>query len=211
MWQLHTLANHVTFLVGNAVVCKGTDQPMQCCHQEEADTRICVHVNDALRRGAHNILVSTVDTDVVVLLVSIYHQLHIAFSYFNIWVGFGTGSHFRYYHINSICQNLGVQICQALPYFHAFTGCDTTSQFLGKGKKSAWESCKAYPDAFKAFILATDHPFQMLDLESFEMEILERYVCVLYDKTTSINSVNELRKELFVKEARQWKPSLQRK
>ena len=51
----------------------------------------------------------------------------------------------------------------------------------------------------------------MLDLESFEMEILERYVCVLYNKTTSISSVNELRKGLFVKEARQWKPSLQRK
>ena len=54
-----------------------------------------------------------------------------------------------------------MQTCQALPYFYAFTGCDTTSQFLGKGKKSAWESCKAYPDAFKAFIFARDHPFQI--------------------------------------------------
>jgi len=31
------------------------------------------------------------------------------------------------------------------------------------------------------------------------MEILERYVCVLYDKSTSLSSVNELRKELFCK------------
>ena len=110
---------------------------MQCCYQEEADTKICVHVNDALKKGACNILVSTVDTDVVVLLVSIYCQLHSAFSDFNIWMGFGTGNHFRYYDINSICQNLGVQTCQALLYLHAFTWCDTTSQFLGKGKKSA--------------------------------------------------------------------------
>jgi len=175
---------------------------MQCCHQEEADTKICVHVNDALKKGARNILVRTVDTDVVVLLVSIFCQLHSAFSDFNIWVGFGIGNHFRYYDINSICQNLGVQTCQALPFFHAFTGCDTTSQFLGKGKKSVWESCKAYPDTFKAFIFATDHPFQMLELESFEMEILERYVCVLYDKTTSLSSVNELRKELFCKRSK---------
>ena len=81
-----------------------------------------------------------------------------------------------------------MQTCQALPYFYAFTGCDTTSQFLGKGKKSAWESCKAYPDAFKAFIFARDHPFQMLELKSSEMEILERYVCVLSLSTVVLNS-----------------------
>ena len=146
--------------------------------------------------------VSTVDTDVVVLLVSVYWQLHGEFSDFDIWVAFGTGKHFRYYDINSVCQNLGVQTCQALPYFHAFTGCDTTSQFLGKGKKSAWESCKVYPEAFKAFSFVTDHPFQMLESKSSEMEILERYVCVLYDKTTSLTSVNELRKELFCKRSK---------
>ena len=39
---------------------------MQLCHQEEADTRICVQVLDALEKGARNILVTTVDTDVVV-------------------------------------------------------------------------------------------------------------------------------------------------
>ena len=91
---------HVTFFVGNAVICKGTDQPMQCCEQEEANTKICVRVKDALNKGARNILVSTVDTDVVVLLVSVYWQLH------DIWVAFGTDKHFRYYNINSVCQIL---------------------------------------------------------------------------------------------------------
>jgi len=38
---------------------------MQLCHQEEAtDTRICEHVVDALEKGARNILVTTVDTNV---------------------------------------------------------------------------------------------------------------------------------------------------
>jgi len=63
-------------------------KPMQRCHQEEADTKICAHVNDAFKKGARKILVSTVDTDVVVLLVSIYYQLHSAFPDLNIWVGF---------------------------------------------------------------------------------------------------------------------------
>ena len=72
-----------------------------------------------------------------------------------------------------------MQTYQALPYFHAFTGCDTTSQFLGKGKKSAWEFCKAYPDAFKAFMFATDHPFQLLELESLKWKSW-RDMCVFY-------------------------------
>ena len=175
---------------------------MQLCHQEEADTRLCVHVLDALEKGARNILVTTVDTDVVVLLASMYFQLSNTFSDLQIWVGFGTGNHFRYYDINSISQSLGEQASHALPFFHAFTGCDTTSQFLGKGKKSAWESWKAYPEATKAFLYAKEHPFQIIQLGTPEIEILERYVCVLYDKTTPLSSVNEARKELFCKRAK---------
>ena len=94
---------------------------------------------------------------------------------------------------------------QATSYlFHAFTGCDidTTSQFLGKGKKSAWESRKAYPEATKAFLYAKEHPFQIIQLGTSEIEILERYVCVLYDKITPLSSVNEARKELFCKQAK---------
>ena len=34
------------------------------------------------------------------------------------------------------------------------------------------------------------------------MEMLERYVCVLHNKTTPLSSVNELRKELFCKRAK---------
>jgi len=44
---------------------------MQRCYQEEADT---LHVNDALKKAVHNILVRKVNIDVIVLLVSIYFQ-----------------------------------------------------------------------------------------------------------------------------------------
>ena len=35
--------------------------------------------------------------------------------------------------------------CLALPVFHYLTGCDTTSSFGGKGKKTGWEAWNAYP------------------------------------------------------------------
>ena len=54
----------------------------------------------------------TVDTDVVVILVGIFHDLAQHHH-----VGFSTGKHFRYYHINSICQELGEEKARTLPLF----------------------------------------------------------------------------------------------
>ena len=172
---------------------------MSPCNHEEADSRICIHVQHALQNGARNILVSTVDTDVIVILVGAYFSFLDTFPDMNIFVGFGTGKHFK---INSICQSLGKEKSRALPFFHTFTGCDTTSQFLGKGKKSAWESWISYPEVTKAFLFAQEHPFRLLQLQSSQMELLERYVCILYDRTTAMCLVNELRKELFCKRAK---------
>ena len=115
-------------------MCNGSNQLMSLCNHEEADSRICVHVQDALKKGAWDILVSTVDTDVVVILVSMYFHFSHVFPDVNICVGFGTGKHFKYYSINSMCQYLGKQKSRTLPFFHTFTGCNTTSQFLCKGK-----------------------------------------------------------------------------
>ena len=57
------------------VVSIGDNSAMQNCNHEEADTRIVVHVLHALTHGAKNILVRTVDTDVVVILAGTFHDL----------------------------------------------------------------------------------------------------------------------------------------
>ena len=145
---------------------------------------------------------STVDTDVIVILVGAYFSFLDTFPDMNIFVGFGTGKHFKYYSINSICQSLGKEKSRALPFFHTFTGCDTTSQFLGKGKKSAWESWISYPEVTKAFLFAQEHSFRLLQPQSSQMELLDRYVWILYDRTTAMCLVNELGKELFCKRAK---------
>ena len=52
-------------------------QFLQDCDHEEADTRIALHLYDAINRGARNVLVRTVDTDVIVILIGLFflHQL----------------------------------------------------------------------------------------------------------------------------------------
>lgn len=107
------------------------------------------------------------------------------------------GQNFQEIHINSIFKTLGKRTSLAFPGFHSFSGCDTTSQFQGKGKKSEWAAWKSFPEVTDAFIAMTANPFQLLSQESNIFALLERYTCVLYDKTTDLEKVNDLRKDLF--------------
>ena len=141
------------------VISKCKDDPMPISDHEEADTRMCLHVLHALSKGAQNMLVSTVDTDVIVILVGIFHKLREAYPNTQLWVAFGKGRHFRHYHINSICDNLSRSKSEALPFLHAFAVSDTTSQFGGKGTKSVWKAWKAYPAATDAFCSSKNEPF----------------------------------------------------
>ena len=166
-------------------------------NHEEADTRICLHVADAVHKGATNVIVSTVDTDVVVILVGTFCQLKKMRPGVQIWVAFGNGKHYKRYHINSICEQLGEDKCVALPFFHAFTGCDTTSQFNGKWKKSCWEAWDAFPLITKRFAFPMTIPFEQLTTESPFFQLIEAFTCVLYDNSTTCEEVNDLRKDLF--------------
>ena len=62
------------------------------CNHEEADTRMILHVNHATHHGHHKIMIRTVDTDVVVLAVSVVKDLE---QETELWLAFGTGKNFR--------------------------------------------------------------------------------------------------------------------
>ena len=185
---------------GDQVVKKGSGPPMANCDHEEADSRIMVHVHHALEQGRNIIQIRTVDSDVVVILIGHFHELVTQYPEADIWVAFNTGKNFCYYHINTICAHLGALKSQALPVFHSFSGCDTTSAFKGKGKISAWQAWKSYDDVTSAFLYIMKHPFNLVDIDSEQFKELERLTVVLYDKTSPLHSVNEVRKDLFTKD-----------
>ena len=45
------------------------------CYHEEADTRVFLHINDMYLQGHSKIIIRTVDTDVLVLAVSVFERL----------------------------------------------------------------------------------------------------------------------------------------
>ena len=80
------------------------------------------------------VLVATVDTDLVIIGLSAFFSLQLV----ELWIEYGTGKDKRWIPIHLYAKLLGERNCRALPFWYAFTGCDTTSQFEGRGKKTAW-------------------------------------------------------------------------
>ena len=89
----------------------------QPCSDEEADTRLMVHVLDAGICGHQRIMVRTNDTDVVVLTMSIAHTI----SANEMWLLYGCGKHIRYIHAHTIGMTLGPDKASVLPLFYALT------------------------------------------------------------------------------------------
>ncbi|KAG5872476.1 hypothetical protein JTB14_025661 [Gonioctena quinquepunctata] len=185
---------------GKAVAQIGSNIPMENCNHEEADTRSVVHVLHSLQLGAKSILVRTVDTDVIVILIGTFCKLIVTQPLADIWVAFGMGKHYRFFHINAICISLGESKSRALPVFHSFSGCDTTSAF--KSKKSIWEAWQAFQDVTDTFVYLATHPFQLLIADPEHFKKLERLTAVLYDKTTPFSSINQIKKGLFCQKNR---------
>ena len=167
--------------------------PSYCSH-EEADTRLLLHVFDAAGAGFSKVMIRTVDTDVVVIAIACFSRLAVE----ELWVWFGTGSHVRYVPVHELAVSLKPDHCLALPFFHAFTGCDTVSAFAGHGKKTAWETWLAFPDVTSVFVQLSSQP---KDIDAC-MPLLERYTVLLYDRTSNKMTVNEARKQLFAKKGR---------
>ena len=167
------------------------------CNHEEADTRIMVHLVDAVHRGYSKVKIRTVDTDVVVLAISTCSKLPDGTE---LWIAFGTGKDFRYIPIHSIAKALGPVKSLSLPVFHAFTGCDTVSHFANIGKKMAWKIWENHNELTAAFYDLHEAPTVISDETALA---LERFTVLLYDRNSEGTSVNEARKVLFTRKGRQ--------
>ena len=172
----------------------GTSSEIAPCNHEESDTRMMVHIVHAVKNGCRTVFLSTVDSDVVVIATYVFSMLVQEYPDLQLMILFGQGKQSSVYDVRKIYEFLGPAKCRAIPFFVALTGCDTTSQFNGKGKISAWNAWLAYPMATDAFLI---QPFEQITIDSERFQMIETFICILYNRTTSITSVNEMREALF--------------
>ena len=189
---------HIITTQGTGVICSNRQDvsALAPCTHEEADTRIFLHLQDAVQQGYSKVSIRTVDTDVVVLAIASANRLNIS----ELWIAFGVGKSFRFIAAHEIAKVLGPDRCVALPMFHAFTGCDTVSCFGGRGKKNAWGTWTTYGDVTPAFSALGAMP-DPCAIDEW-MKPLERFVVLLYDRTSTEENVNQARKQLFSKKGR---------
>ena len=116
----HDFGGTIVFIsVNSEVKCNSTDVSEEVLHigrtQEEADTKIIVHVKHYLLNGFRNIVVKTVDTDVVTLLLT--HLFTILDSPYKIEVDFNFGKDRGFYKINDICSRITPEQQLSLMFF----------------------------------------------------------------------------------------------
>ena len=96
---------------------------------------------------------------------------------------------FRYLAAHEIAAGPGPEKAQALPMFHALTGCDTASSFAGHGRKTTWTIWTVLPEL-------TNAPSGIPD---DVMHTIERFVILLYDRTSTCKEINKARTKIFAK------------
>ena len=106
-------------------------QHLQCQH-EEGDTLLAFRANNISNR---NILVSSSDTDVLIILLGLSGRSEGMTTI----LAYGSGNHRRYIAVAAILEKKKPGITGALTGFHALTGCDFPSCFFRKGKVRSFQ------------------------------------------------------------------------
>ena len=123
------------------------------------------------------------NTDVVVLGIKFLSN----FDDCSLWVYFGNGKHKRYIALHEIVKGIGRPRSSGLPFVHTFTGCGTVPGLCGIGKKTAWSAWYSYPEITPIFIELSSFVQQ---LTPAILSFLERFVVVLYKRTSPITNEN---------------------
>ena len=151
------------------------------CRHEETDTRLNFHAQHAALSGYEQIIIESPDTDVAVLAIAHSSLLNSRLLFLT-----GTNERRRYIDIRKLAANLGESLCKALVGFHALTGCDSTSAFVGKGKAAPFKLLRSDEVFVQALIMLG----REYDLTHEVFDACERFVCSLYGhKRVDVNAV----------------------
>ena len=178
---------HLTSLNGETVL-KEEVEELNSTH-EEADTKIilhCLHVA-AKTSESSTITIRSPDTDVFVLLLRFAQRIEQS-----VFFDTGVGNKRRLIDIRKVIAENGKKLCFLLPAVHAYTGCDTTSAFVKKGKLTALKLLRQQPEHLKAFAqlgISAELP------DSLYRE-LELFTCRLYGGM-AVTDINKLRFQKF--------------
>ena len=143
-------------------------------------------------------LVKASDTDILVIAISVLSTLQVI-GMQQLWIAFGQGRNMRWIPAHELYRSVGPEKGRGITCLHAFTGCDVVSAFRGKGKKSAWQTWDVCAEASDVFARLSQYPPTVNDNE---MDILEKFVVIMYDRSSTATCVNNARLDMFARKQR---------
>ena len=87
------------------------------CDHKDADSCIFLHCIHASNNGFKHIMITTVDSDVLVLAIHFIKKLDLQ----TLWLNFGVGKHRKFIAVHEIAASLTSRLRYELLFFHAFS------------------------------------------------------------------------------------------
>ena len=166
---------------------------------EEADNRLVLHVRDSILLNSRiNVLVRTLDSDVLIILVGFFYQFQSYNNDCELTVEFGVSSNREYINIKECVNHLGVGNSLAIPFFHAFTGSDSTFFFFEKSKINlirVWQASNNYDVLTATFQQLSWLPKECSIIAA--LPILQQFVIEAYGGSKTDENLDIFRLELF--------------
>lgn len=106
----------------------------------------------------------------------------------------GGGKSCGYVGIHQMDGGIGPEGSQALAFFRAFAGCDTVSFFSSRGRRSAWQTWRACPEAADAFRALR---WTLCDVPRAVIGTLEWFVFLMCGRTVELRGVHAAGRWLF--------------
>ena len=121
-------------------------------------------------------------------------QKHSPELWMELWIG--TGKTIQCIPVHQVIQSLGPGNSVALPLVHSYTGCDTSSSFLGIRKNTAWAAWEVYAELTETLIDLSEYS-TLLTIHSIHMARLKRWAVIMYSKSLGCSRVYNARCQLF--------------
>ena len=103
------------------------------------------------------------------------------------------------FHFQRAFESISPKMCKALPFFHAYTGCDTVSAFHGIGKAKAWIIWKNLQESMTEVFNRLTSATAIVE-EDFKK--IQLFTVLMYDLTSQAQTVNECSRILYIQKNR---------
>lgn len=158
-----------------------------CPSHEEADTKIVYHASKI--NSDCKVVVKCSDTDIVVIMLGNLHEITA-----KIYIECGASESRHVIDVNALHTLLGLDLCKALPGFHAMTGCDYKPAFFRKGKQRPFKLLGEKEKLQRAFASLGD---TSIDINGIFAEI-ESFICSMYG-FESLKKIDDVRYQMFLR------------